>query len=85
MAKISNNNLHNFGTTKNGVDTCFFCNNKINRGANWIGITDFATCQNCCIKLLDILIDVLEDNSVFDNLTISEKANYIYKKSFRDS
>ncbi|EHJ01964.1 hypothetical protein CDLVIII_5490 [Clostridium sp. DL-VIII] len=77
MAKISENNFKGLNT-EFGLQTCFFCDTTINNGGNWVGNTDIAVCVHCSNKLLDLLIDVLEDsNNNFEKLSIPEKANYI--------
>ena len=76
MAKISENNLKGLNTEL-GLQTCFFCDTTINSGGNWVGNSDIAVCVHCSNKLLDLLIDVLEDSSDFEKLNISEKADYI--------
>lgn len=80
MAKISENNLKGLNT-EDGLQTCFFCDATITNGGNWVGNTDLAVCVNCSNKLLDLLIDVLEDsNNNFEKLSIPEKATHINER-----
>ena len=80
MAKISDNNLKGLNT-EDGLQTCFFCNNTIELGGCWVGITDTAVCSKCSNKLIDLYIDTLEDvNNNFEELSLSEKATYINER-----
>lgn len=80
MARISKNNFKGINT-EYGLQTCFFCDETITKGGNWIGNTDIAVCVHCSNKLLDLLIDVLDDsNNNFENLSINEKATYINER-----
>lgn len=77
MSKISENNLKGL-ITENGLQTCFFCNDTIQFGGCWVGITDTAICTKCSGQLIDLYVDTLDDtNEAFSKLSITEKANYI--------
>lgn len=82
MSKISADNLKGM-LTEHGLETCFFCNDTIEHGGCWVGITDIAVCNkdDCNNKLLDLYIDTLDDsNSNFIKLNITQKSEYINRK-----
>lgn len=79
MAKISEDNFKGLNT-ECGLQTCFFCDKTITQGGCWIGITDIAVCECCSNKLLDLYIDIQEDTCDFENLSVTEKVNYINER-----
>lgn len=57
--------------------TCEFCEKKIDKGGFWKAKSDIYVCEDCKEKLIDLLIDTLEDTQQFDNLKHEDKLKYL--------